>query len=570
MVVSTTNVNCRLEYSKAKPGVLICEAISREPWIALFICVISCLYLHLFYDYTVLNADEGIVLQGAQRILEGQVLYRDFFSFYTPGSYYWLALLFRVFGNSILVARTALVLYGGIFSVLTYSLARRVCSRCSAIMTAGLVTLVCLPFRFLVLHNWDSTLLAYIALYSAVRFLETSQTVWALAVGSFSALTCLFEQSKGLGLCLGLGAGLVLITVFGQRPELWTCKRILALVAGLEWPFLLTLAYFGCRHTLRLMIADWLWPLDHYSVANTLPYGYLVLSTADRGALIAGSWTWRLFILVFSGPCFVLPALPILAFALLVFKVLRIWRARSVNSTDAYYVIVCSTISGLLIGLFATKRPDFTHILYLGPLFLLPLAWIIERKDGRFPTLRSLRPLMILYILVSFVTFGAASLWGPLEAHYTLTTRRGVLKTSSPDTALKYLQSFVPPGQTTFVYPYQPLYYYLSATHSPSRYEYLQPGLHSKEQFEESVLDLAKDKTRVLLFEPSFNDKIPLAFPSTPIRVLAQRDPVADYIAVHYRVCTPVDSATFWHFLAMSRRDLPCPNLSIAVRSAEQ
>src|SRR5216683_2303336 len=109
------------------------EASSQERWIALLLSVASCLYLRLFYDYTTLHTDEGIVLQGAQRILQGQVLYRDFFSFYTPGSYYWTALLLRLFGNSILVARAALVIYGGVFSTLTYLTARRVCFRSSAL-----------------------------------------------------------------------------------------------------------------------------------------------------------------------------------------------------------------------------------------------------------------------------------------------------------------------------------------------------------------------------------------------------------------------------------------------------
>src|SRR5579864_1137484 len=85
---------------------------SAELWKALLIAVGAFVYLFPFLRYTSLNADEGIVLQGAQRILEGQVLYKDFFSFYTPGAYYWTALLFRLFGNSILVPRFTLLIYG--------------------------------------------------------------------------------------------------------------------------------------------------------------------------------------------------------------------------------------------------------------------------------------------------------------------------------------------------------------------------------------------------------------------------------------------------------------------------
>ncbi|HEV2492785.1 MAG TPA: hypothetical protein VG204_06890 [Terriglobia bacterium] len=73
--------------------------------LALLVFTASLVYLWPFRGYTNVNADEGIVLAGAQRVLLGQVPYRDFFSFYTPGSYYLVALLFRLFGSSILVGR---------------------------------------------------------------------------------------------------------------------------------------------------------------------------------------------------------------------------------------------------------------------------------------------------------------------------------------------------------------------------------------------------------------------------------------------------------------------------------
>lgn len=76
-----------------------------ERLITLALFVVSLLYLSIFRRYTLLDPDEGIILQGAQRILDGQVPYRDFFSFFTPGSYYLNALLFRMFGNTFLVAR---------------------------------------------------------------------------------------------------------------------------------------------------------------------------------------------------------------------------------------------------------------------------------------------------------------------------------------------------------------------------------------------------------------------------------------------------------------------------------
>jgi len=61
----------------------------------------------------------------------------------------------------------------GIYSAVAYLLARRVCSGASAIFVSALVTLTTLPYRFEVLHNWDSTLWACLAVYYAVRWLES-------------------------------------------------------------------------------------------------------------------------------------------------------------------------------------------------------------------------------------------------------------------------------------------------------------------------------------------------------------------------------------------------------------
>ena len=213
------------------------ERSIKDRWIVLLLFVSSCLYLALFRNYTVFNADEGVILQGAERILAGQVLYRDFFSFYTPGSFYWMAFLFRIFGDSMLVARAALVLYGGVFAALTYLLARRVCARWSSLLAASAVTLTCLPYRFVILHNWDSTLLAYLSLYCAVLLVEKPHWVWAWATGSFAALTFLFEQSKGTGLIIGLLAGWFLIRWCSRGDRFPGRKQVIATILGFLWPF---------------------------------------------------------------------------------------------------------------------------------------------------------------------------------------------------------------------------------------------------------------------------------------------------------------------------------------------
>ena len=124
-------VSLDLQTGLCEPG--RAESRASERAIATAVFLLSLLYFGLFRRYVSMEPDEGIVLQGAQRILTGEVPYRDFFSFLAPGSFYLLALLFHGFGSTMLVARTALAVCGAVCCSIHYLIARRVCARWSSL-----------------------------------------------------------------------------------------------------------------------------------------------------------------------------------------------------------------------------------------------------------------------------------------------------------------------------------------------------------------------------------------------------------------------------------------------------
>jgi 4-amino-4-deoxy-L-arabinose transferase-like glycosyltransferase len=536
------------------------EQSLSELLLVLALFLLSFFYLCLFRRYTTMEPDEGILLQGAQRLLAGQVLYRDFFSFYTPGSYYVLALLFKIFGSSLPVARTALALAGAILSVITYLLARRVCSRAVALTMAALATLTTLPYRFLILHNWDSTLWACLALYSAVRLLEMPRRKWAFALGLFSSLTVLFEQSKGTGLCLGLGIGFLAIWFVQGRRSMPNRSELLALVIGFAGPIAITFAYFASQHADSTMLADWLWPLEHYSRANRVPYGYQNWSDDARHQLFGtGALPERLIKVLAISPCFWIPVLPLIAVGLLAYWIVRARHNSAADEKSAYYVIMAAGFAGISLST-VVVRADIIHFMYLQPLNCLLLAWLLDGRDLPGSLVRSARPLLTAYVVIALGMFGFVSLLGARAAHNQVATRRGVVTTGRKDTVVEYVQAHVPEGGTVFVYPYLPLYYYLTGTFSPGRYDYFQPGMHTREQAGEIVRELATRRVGVVLFETDFSDKVSDSWPGTPWTAIAE-DPVADYIVRNYRACRVLTSPAEWRFLFMVRKDLLCPKV---------
>ena len=524
--------------------------LSRDRQLAIALFLLSFGYLWIFRRYTSMEPDEGIILQGVQRILRGEVLYRDFFSFFTPGSYYFQALISKIFGGSFLVARITLVLFGSAFSVLNYLLARRGSSRGTAFTIAVLTAATTLPYRFLVLHNWDSTLWAMLALYCAVRWLESGAWAWAFATSSFAGLTLMFEQSKGGGLCLGLVAGFLAIRFTQRRP--WKLQPS-ALLLGFGWPILAVVIYFGIHHSLPAMLADWLWPLQHYSTANRVPYGYQNWSDAARQEMFGGSSILvRILTVLIVSPCLLMPVLPLLAVGMLVYSIRRADPEKS-----AYYILTCSMICGLLLSV-VFVRADVIHFMYLAPIFLLVLAWIADGRDIPGQTFRAVRPFVNAFVLAVFALFAVALLVRTVSASNQITTRRGTIVTPEKDTVIDYIQAQVGANETILVYPYLPLYYYLTQTFSPSRYEYFQPGMNTDDQAQEMLAAVESRQIRYVVFESSFADKIPNAWPQTPIRDIVH-DRIADYILKNYRPCATLRSPNNWRFLFMARKDRACP-----------
>jgi 4-amino-4-deoxy-L-arabinose transferase-like glycosyltransferase len=521
------------------------------------IFLFSLAYLCAFLRYSSLEPDEGILLQGGQRILDGQIPYRDFFSFYTPGSFYLVAALFKVFSDSFVVARMSLAITGAACSVVTYLLARRVCSRGFAVFAAALATVAGVAYRFLVLHNWYSTLLACLALYSAVRLLESSKPAWAFATGSFCSLTTMFEQSKGAGLCLGLGLGFLALRIIGKKRFLGK-SELAGLGLGFLWPLVLIFTYFGTQHSCGIMVEDWLWPLRHYASANRVPYGYQNWSDTARDLIFHTGPVWaRLIKALAVSPGFLVPVLPLVAVGLFGYWLLPARRGFVSLGKSEYYIVVCGVSSGLLASVL-TVRADIIHFIYLAPLWYVSLAWILDARDFRSTTLHALRPYLVMFVGSAFGLMSLAILTSAAGAHNRVATRRGVVTTGAEDAVITYVQGHTTPGDKILVYPYLPLYYFLTGTRSPAPLDYFQPGMNTPQQAQEIIAALRLQDVNVVIFEPSFAEKMGTSWPGTPLGLLAS-DPVGDYLARNYRVCKILNSPSDSNFQFMVQRARQCP-----------
>lgn len=546
----------RAELDKSARNGTVGQASSSDVWISLFLLVGSAGYLSLFRNYSTL-IDEGIILQGAERLLRGQVLYRDFFSFYTPGSYYLTALSFKLFGSSFLVARVRLLLYGGLFSVLTYLIARRSCSRWSSVLGAYLV-LLCMPYCFYVQHNWDSTALAFLAFYCLVRLLEAPSRTVAFALGMCTSLTFLFEQSKGAGLIAGIVLTVIFTRIARGKARFVQFAQTRFLIAGFILPAVLTFSYFAIHGALRAALSAWVWPIYHYSATNVVPYGYVTIPPANRALLASGSWFSRGLKYTVIAPSFIIPYIPLAGMAVSCLHLFKALKKRGTHKS-LHFVAIGLTLFGVWLSM-ALTRADLAHCIFIMPLFSVSLAWVIDGRAIPFRSLQVIKPALVGFLLFTFTLFGIALVYNSLRAQ-SQETRRGPVKFPQRDEIVPYVEAHVAQGRDIFVYPLHPLYYYLTGTVNPTRFEFLQPGLHTPDQEQETVSELEASHVNVVVLWPDFRVGMPTLFPNTPRSVFAAADPVSDYLVAHYHVCTKLYSGRieYWYML---RNGSPCTDAS--------
>jgi hypothetical protein len=255
----------------------------------------------------------------------------------------------------------------------------------------------------------------------------------------------------------------------------------------------------------------------------------------------------RVIKLLAVSPGFVVPMLPVITVGLFGYWAFQM--RKSVDQGKAqYYLLISAALSGLLISV-VFVRADIIHFMYLAPLWYVVLAWILGAPELQSRVLAEMRPYLVAVVGITFWLMGFTLLLTATGARNRIETRRGITTTSVKDTVVEYVQAQVPAGQKVLVYPYLPLYNYLTATRSPSRFDYFQPGMNTP---------LRSHDVRAILFEPWFADKFANSWPGTPLGAIA-KDPVADYIARNYRVCRNLNSASNWRFEYMVQREKQCP-----------
>lgn len=176
------------------------------------------LYLQLFvlpFTPRYFSGDQAIYLNHAARMVDGDLIYRDFDHFTTPGTDVLYTALFRIFGVRIWIPNAMLVLVGVLMAYLSIVISKRVISGWPAYLPAIVFLTVSYSSYRDATHHWYSTLAATASIAVVLERRSPGRIAWA---GFLWGLGTFFTQSVALG-----GAGLALFLIW-ESPRLAESK----------------------------------------------------------------------------------------------------------------------------------------------------------------------------------------------------------------------------------------------------------------------------------------------------------------------------------------------------------
>jgi hypothetical protein len=185
---------------------------------------ISALCLSLCMKRNINVYDEGLILTGAVRVLDGAVPHRDFYANYGPGQFYILAALYKVFGVSVLVKRAWDIVVQSCSVVLVFIIVSQVARRGIAVWSA-VVSIISLGacqdhYGYPIFPTLAAILAGLVFLAPALG--RARSTPRLVAAGACAGIAMLFRYDVGFATfvveCLILALNAWLHPEGGARP----------------------------------------------------------------------------------------------------------------------------------------------------------------------------------------------------------------------------------------------------------------------------------------------------------------------------------------------------------------
>lgn len=490
--------------------------------------------------------DEGVVAFGAERLLRGDVPYRDFWAMgYVPGQFWAVAALFELFGESLLVERIWDVVVRAGITLLVFLVVQRLGSRVTAAAAALLVVAWLWAVGFHGYPLFPATLVTLCSVRAFIEFvLRPQRHSWLWLAGAFAGVTALFRHDIGFYvLATEVLTAFLVYRVSLAKSDADVAEAHSGAIAPFMrwlWPLVGGAILAGLPAALVLLwqvpFAD-LWeqlfvlPATIYPLVRSLPYPSLLLPFAD---LIQGG--------VQAMPTAVLGFLNVAPYYFHVVvligalhHVVSSWRRDGWSALSGRTLCIAFLMI-LLCALFLKTlvRPGYVQLaqvivmaIVLGALLLPPRGRVAVVVSG--------------LCIVLMTTFPLGKLLQGQRAREAATVQKAAPFGVPADqaAAIKFIQANVPPGASIYVgngrhditVVNDVMFYFLADRPSATKHHELHPGVTTTLEVQSKMIDeiAAANVEFVVLFVSGSTRREPnLSSKSSGVLVLDE------YLSAHY------------------------------------
>jgi hypothetical protein len=466
--------------------------------------------------------DIFIYLSPAQRMYQGELIYRDVFEFVTPGIALFNLLMFKLFGLRVWIPNLSVMLLGLGLTWLGVVISRRLMRPGLALIPSFIFLIATREYIYDPTHHWYSLLAAT----GAIAILLERRSPARIAVaGALFGLSSCFTQSRGLSALAGLT--IFLVWESWQLNEGWRSllKKSAWLLAGFVAVLVAVNGYFVWKVGLsRFLWSTVVFVLEYYpkhadinsilSIKDSLPE----FDTTRHFIMDLGNWLILFVAVPLTYVCFFI----------------QYWRKSRQCVSENWTRLMLLAIVGFFMLLGTSPSPKGVRMAAISlPAFIL-LVWLLDflGKPGR----------ILLVILTSgtlIVALHAVIRGRPIPV--------GILNTSQGDLAftertrfeeIVWFQQHTQPQDYYYGPVLRQLYFYLDLR-NPTPYSIiLNSGYTTEQQVTECVQGLELRKPRYILWNPLDLDQIP-AWENPADDHLG---PLRNYMRRHYEVVKVFES----------------------------
>ncbi len=459
------------------------------------------------------DADQSIFLYEAQRMVHGDVMYRDFFEFTMPGTQTFYALLFVIFGEKFWVLSVTVLVLGLVTAALILAISKKVLP--SPLHFVPAVLFIFLGFRWAGFDGSHRMFSPVFILLAVLLILRSRSALNLAAAGSSLGLASFFTQQRGV---VALVAVVVYLSIDGHHTNSRS-RQTLKNIGVVATAFVITVAGLSAYPILNAGVENFfystvVYPLRYYSYGHPNHFGVYFDDFAK--ALSVGKPSDLLALIPLTLYCVILPV----AAAWFTIVFLRAWRERN---WEKWKGIALIGIVGVFMTI-TTTAPNLPRLFQIAGPGLIVLVWLANRYATRYMPKIAVAACSALIALGVFQAVRVQTNWDVV--HLDTPAGRLAMIRSKQSERYEWLLQNTKPGDHFFEV-YEPFAYFPLGLKNPTRYGQIWPSEYTRpEHVAEAVRDLRSKRPRYILWDNSYLSTTRVAGDHTR--------PLADLVAADY------------------------------------